>query len=53
MKLVALEIIWTRVYVVEFLGADTKYWTRGIPYKFIVLDRPKIRSFGIFAITFF
>ena len=30
-----------------------KYWTRGILYKFDLLDMTKIRSFGRFAITFF
>ena len=53
MRLVASERIWSRVFVIDVLDTETKYCTRGIPYKFALLDRPKIRRFGIFAITFF
>ena len=53
MKIVAYERRRTRVFVVAFIAIVTKYWTRGIPYKFDLFDRPKIRSFGRFAIMFF
>ena len=52
MRLVAYEIRRTRVYVVEVSVIETKLWTCGMQYKFALLDRPKIRGFGIFAINF-
>ena len=41
------------VSMVYFSSIENKYWRRGISYKFTLLDRPKIRSFGIFGIIFF
>ena len=52
MRPIEYERRWARVYFLEVLDIETKQWTCGIQYKCAIMDRKKIRSFGIFAITF-
>ena len=50
MRPIVYERIWIRVYVVGVLVVEMQYWTRGISYKFSLLDKVKIRSSGRLAI---
>ena len=52
-ELVSYEIIWNGLSMAEVSTTKMKYWTHGIQYKFSLLDRTKIRIFGIFAINFY